>query len=315
MLRNSIRMIISAGFMLAPAGAHAACIAVPSDKILVRDLAAAIPLFRAANAESVIGFSPFPGTTRVLASRDILLAARRFGLAFATGEPVPSVCVQRVVQPLSMQDLNAALWSALGAGTGEEVQLEIVEFSNKPLPLGRLVFQLNGLNRPPANQPGTAVIWTGKLMYDGHSSLSVWAKVRVSVKRQVFLAKRAISETHLIRDDDIVTALVTEFPWPASPPLPSSAIVGKVARHTIPAGTRISPDALDEADAVRPGDIVHVKVISGAAIISLDAVAQSSGTKGERILVHNLSTGKPFRAVIEDREHVIVNAAPASSSL
>ncbi len=308
-------MRMLAGFVLAPAWAHAACLEVPTDKILVRDLATAIPLFRAADPGSVVGYAPFPGTTRVLSSRDILLAARWYGLAFPAGEPAPSVCVERMLQPLSIADLRAALWAALGAGRGEVVQLEIGEFSHQPLPPGRLVFSLAGLNRPPANQPAMFVIWTGKLVYDGHSSLSVWAKVRVSVERQVFLAKRAISERNPIRDDDIVTAVVREFPWPVSASLPSSAIVGKIARYAIPAGARISPDALDDADTVRQGDIVHVKVISGAAIIGLDAVAQSSGAKGERILVHNLSTGKPFRAVIEDREHVIVDATPAASSL
>lgn len=319
MLPNSTRTTIRAARILAvvisaAAGARAACIAVPTDKILVRDLATAIPLFRAADPESVIGFSPFPGATRVLSSRDVLLAARRYGLGFSSGEPVPSVCVERIVQPISIQDLRAALGSAL-AGAGQEVHLEIVEFSNKPVPPGHLVFQLAGLNRPPANQPGTPVIWTGKLVYDAQSSLNVWAKVRVSVQHQVFIAKRTIAERDLIRDDDIVPAVVTEFPWPRSPGLPSSAIVGKAARRAIPAGTRISPDFLDDAEAVRRGDIVHVKVLSGAAIISLDAMAQSSGTKGDRILVHNLSTGKAFRAVIEDREHVIVNATPASNSL
>lgn len=302
------------GFMLAPIMAHA-CIAVATDKILVQDLATAIPLFRAGAAESVIGFSPFPGTTRVLSSRDVVLAARRYGLEFPAGEPVPSVCIERIVQPLSIGDLSAALRSALGAGTGEQAHLEIVEFTNKRLPPGRLVFQLAGLNRPPGNEPGTPVIWTGKLIYDGHSSLSVWAKVRVSVQRQVFLAKRKIREGDTIGSGDIVAAMAAEFPWTAPPLLSSSAIVGKVARHAIPVGTRISPDALDDADQVRQGDIVHVKVISGAATISLDAMAQSSGTKGERILVHNLSTGKPFRAVVEDREHVIVNATPGSSLL
>jgi flagella basal body P-ring formation protein FlgA len=314
MLPSSVRTRVLAGFMLAPAAAHAACLAVSTDKILVRDLATAISLFRDADQDSVIGFSPFPGTTRVLSSRDVLLAARRFGLEFSPSEAVPSLCVERVVAPLSIHDLRTALWSALD-GTSEEVHLEIIEFSNKRVPPGRLVFPLAGLNRPPANQPGAPVIWTGKLIYDGQSSLSVWAKVRISVERQVFLAKRAISERNLIQEDDVATAVVTEFPWPPHPSLPSSAIIGKVARHAIPVGTRISPDGLDDADAVRRGDILHVKVISGAAIIGLDAVAQSSGTKGERILVHNLSTGKPFRAVIEDREHAMVDATPASGSL
>src|SRR5579863_936675 len=119
--------------------ATAACIAVPSDKILARDLSAAIPLFQALDPEAIIGFSPFPGTERVLSSRELLLIVRRYGLAFPAGEPAPSVCIQRIVRSLSIEELRAAMLSAIDNSEG---RLEILEFSNKPLPPGRLVFQL-----------------------------------------------------------------------------------------------------------------------------------------------------------------------------
>jgi len=51
---------------------------------------------------------------------------------------------------------------------------------------------------------------------------------------------------------------------------------------------------------------VHVTVVNGAATITLDAIAQSSGTKGESILVHNPSSGRTFRALIEERGRVKV---------
>lgn len=304
-----------AGFVIVATAARAACLAVPGDKILARDLVPWIPLFQAADPESVIGFAPFPGTTRLLSSRDLLLAARRNGLAVPPSEPVPGVCVERVAQAVSAGDLRAALQSALAAGSGGDVTLEIIAFTNKLLPPGRLVFQLPGLNRPPANSPGTPVIWTGKLLYDGQSSLSVWAKVRLSVQRQVFLAKRAIPERALIRGDDIVEATIAEFPWPESPALSNSGIVGKIARQAIPAGKIITREALSDAEEVMRGDIVHVRVIAGAAVITLDAVSQSSGTKGEGILVHSLATGKAFRAVIEGHDHVVVDATAEPSSL
>src|SRR5271154_4871347 len=93
--------------------ARAACVAVPSDKILARDLSSAIPLFQALDPEAIIGFSPFPGTKRVLSSRDLLLAARSYGLAFPAGEQAPSLCVERIVRSLSIEEVRAALVSAL----------------------------------------------------------------------------------------------------------------------------------------------------------------------------------------------------------
>ena len=74
--------------------AEAACITVPSSDILARDLSTPIPLLRTLAPDTIIGFAPFPGTVRVLSSRDVVLIARRHGLAFPPGETAPS-CVCR----------------------------------------------------------------------------------------------------------------------------------------------------------------------------------------------------------------------------
>jgi flagella basal body P-ring formation protein FlgA len=55
---------------------------------------------------------------------------------------------------------------------------------------------------------------------------------------------------------------------------------------------------------------VHVTVVDGSARLSLDAVAQSSGRKGESILMHNPSTGKNFHAVVEERGKATVRSSP-----
>jgi flagella basal body P-ring formation protein FlgA len=290
--------------------ARAACVAVPSDKILARDLSAAIPLFQALDPEAIIGFSPFPGTKRVLSSRDLLLGARRYGLAFPAGEQATSLCVERIVGSLSMEEVRAALLSALDT---PGVRLDVVEFSNKLLPPGRLVFQLAALNKPPGNNPQTPVIWPGKLMYDDQHSLSLWVKVRISVDREIFLAKEVIPLRAVIRAEQIISTRVPQFPSRESQPSSASAIVGKVARRAIPAGQRIVSEALDDPKDVSQGETVHVKVVDGAATITLAAVAQSSGTKGENILVHNPSSGKNFRAVVEARGKVIVVPTPGST--
>jgi flagella basal body P-ring formation protein FlgA len=303
-MRTAAILVVVAGL------ARAACVAVPSDKILARDLSAAIPLFQTLDPETIIGLSPFPGTERVLSSGDVVLAARRYGLAFPAGEQTPTVCVERVVRPLSIEEVRAALFSALDTPGG---RLEVLEFSNKSLPPGRLVFSLSALNKPPGNNPQTPVIWPGKLMYDDQHSLSVWAKVRISVDREIIVAKDTIPKGEVIRAEQIASTRVPQFPLPESPPSSASGVVGKVARRAIQSGQKIVPEALDDPKDVIQGETVHVKVVDGAATITLDAVAQSSGNKGDRILVHNPSSGKSFRALIEDRSRVIVVTATGST--
>ncbi len=283
--------------------ARAACVAVPSSHILARDLSTALPLFQAVDPDTVIGFAPFPGTVRVLSSRDVVLVARRFGLAFPPGETAPSMCVERTVHHFSFEEVTAALLSALGIA---DVRLELLEFSNQALPPGRLEFQRSGLSKPPANNPETPVIWRGKLAYDDERSLVVWAKVRISVDRDIFLAKESIPKGAVIRASQIATTRLRQFPsLELSLGLPF-VIVGKVARRTLPAGQAVIAEALEDLEDVLQGELVHVQAIDGGASIRFDAIAQSSGQKGEIITVHNPSSGRNFRGMIEGREQVVV---------
>jgi flagella basal body P-ring formation protein FlgA len=282
--------------------ARAACVVVPSGNILVRDISTAIPLFQALDPDTVIGFAPFPGTIRVLSARDVLLIGRRYGLAPPPGEAAGSVCVERIVRYLSMEEVKAALLSALDIA---DVRLEVLEFSNQALPPGRLEFQHSGLNKPPRNNPETPVLWRGNLIYDDQRSLVVWAKVRISVVREIFLATETIPKGAVIRADQVASTPVRQFP--SLEPSPSGpSVIGKVARRALPAGQAIVAEALDDLQDVFRGEMVHVEAIDGGASIRFDAIAQASGQKGEIILVHNPTSGRNFRALIEGREQVVV---------
>jgi flagella basal body P-ring formation protein FlgA len=294
---------------------HAACVAVPSDKILARDLAAAVPLFQALDPESVIGYAPLPGTERVLSSRDLFLAARLSGLSFSAGDLPASLCIERLVRPLSLDAVREALLSAFDSLDRSQIALDIVGFSNQPLPPGRLVFSLAALNKPALSNPQTPIVWPGKLIYAETSSLSVWAKVLISVDAEVFVAKTNIPKGEIIRAEQIATTHVRQFPSLESKRWSGSSIVGRIARRAIPEGQKIEPQALEVARDVIQGETVHVKVIDGAATITLDGIAQSSGTKGDSILVHNPASGKSFRGVIEDRSQILVVPDPQSTPL
>jgi flagella basal body P-ring formation protein FlgA len=286
--------------------ARGACIAVPSGNILARDLSGAVPLFQALDPEAIIGFAPFPGTERILSSHDLVLTGRRYGLAFPPGEPVPSLCIERIVHHLSIEEVRASLISALDIA---DIRLEVLEFSNQPLPPGRLEFQRAALNKPPGNNPQTPVIWRGKLIYDDQHSLTIWAKVKISVDRDMLVAVETIPKGAVIRAEQVATARMQQFPSLEPPRGVPFVAIGKVARRTLPAGQPIVAEALDELEDVLRGETVHVQAIDGGASIRFDAVAQSSGRKGDVIVVHNPSSGRNFRAQIEGREQVVVRGA------
>jgi flagella basal body P-ring formation protein FlgA len=281
----------------------AECVPVAAGKIIARDLAGAVPLFARLDPETVIGFAPFPGVQRVLSARELRLVAERHGL-----DPegsIQSVCVERATNPVDPVQLNQTLVAALGIA---DARLEVLDFSKQLVPAGRLEFSLTGLNKPPADAADAPVVWRGRLAYDGDRSLAVWAKVRITVERPVLLTAEQIAAGTTIRAGQLKMVQAAQFPF-SEPWLDSvSQAEGKIARRQILAGQRIPPAALAEPQDVHRADQVRVRVVDGQATLSLDAVAESSGSKGDAIMIRNPSTGKIFRATVEDKGLAVVRS-------
>ena len=293
-----MRLILS--LILAAAAMPGACVQVSSDKIVVRDLLDAVPLLQELDPNTPVGYAPIPGTERVVSGRELTLIAIRHGVTLTD---IPDVCVARALRAITSAEMQAALEAALSI---PDAQLGVEEFSSQPLPPGRLEFERSTLVQPPPNAPDSPVIWRGKLVYDQHHSVAVWAKVRIAVDRPMFLAAEDIPAGTVVRDVEVKAATVHEFPF-SGPLLDSSAeIVGKVARRIIRAGQRITASALEEPKDVVRGDIVQVRVIDGPATLSFDGIAASSGKKGDTILVHNSASGRNFRAVVEEKGKAVV---------
>jgi flagella basal body P-ring formation protein FlgA len=293
---------ISAGALLA-----SECIRVSSNAIAVGDLAGAVPLLRSLDPKTVIGFTPVPGVERILSTRELLAIARQQGLQPEAGVQVPSVCVERAAYPIDPEQLDRVLQTALGVPAAH---LVVLDFSRQPVPAGRMEFSISGLNKPPDDAPSSPIIWRGRLVYEGQRSLSIWAKVRVTVERGALIASEQIPAGSEVGAGQVEMRVAEEFPF-SLPALDSvSQAVGKTTRRTIPAGQRIAAAALMETSDVVRGATVRVEAIDGQALLTLDAVAESSGRKGDQVTLRNPSTGRTFRGIVQDKGKVIVRPSP-----
>jgi flagella basal body P-ring formation protein FlgA len=295
--------------ILAALSAHAACTSVPSDRMVARDLAGAVALFRGLDPETPVGFAPMSGTQRILAGRQLILLARQHGVMVSPGAVIPDVCVQREAHVISRDEMKTALLAALGM---VDADLDLMEFTTQALPPGRLEFQRGALNKPPPNAPESPIIWRGRLIYDDQHSAIVWAKVRITVERQILIAAEEIPARTVVRAEQIKIASGRQFPFSGPSMDSSEQAIGKVARRSIPAGQRIVPGALEEQKEVARGEKVHVRVIDGLATLSFEGIAESAGKKGESILVHNPASGRNFRAIIEEKGKVVVRPSPGA---
>lgn len=292
-------MRLAAIIFVFAAFSRAACVAVAGDRITAADLAPAVPIFQTIDGAIPLGFAPLPGTQRILSNRELVLLAQKNGLKL---EGLTSgVCVERIMKPIVRADLQAALIGALGV---PDAELEIVEFSSQPVPPGQLEFQRSGLAPPsPAN---ALAMWRGRLRYDGQHSVGIWAKVKVTVSARQFVAAEDIAAGTVIREDQIKETEARQFPFAEPAPAAIADIAGKVTRRRIAAGERIVSRALDVPKEVHSGEMVHVKVIDGTAVLSFDGVAEGAGRAGDSVWVHNPTSGKNFKAVVDGKGRVVV---------
>jgi flagella basal body P-ring formation protein FlgA len=284
--------------------AHGDCISVSADRIVATDLAKTFPLLASVDPSAVFGYSPNPGGRRILEAHQITRFARRYGLPIDGS--FHDICVERHAKPISREELTHALQEALGSVS---VRLEVLDFSSQPFPPGKLIFSRNGLSKPPESAPESSVLWRGKLVYGGGRSFAVWARVRVTQECTWFVATESIPGGTTIRPEHVEQIFGWRFPFPGDSIRSLDGIIGKTTRRSILIGRRFTPEVLAEPLDVARGETIQVVVREGEAELSFRAIAQTSGRRGDAILLRNPSNGRNFRAVVEKKGHAVVRPA------
>jgi hypothetical protein len=218
------------------------CHLVDGDRILGRDLAAAVQALDGLDPAAEIAHAPVPGVQRLFRPEEILRVAREHSLQ-APDRPV-EICFERKTQLLTAEWLQPVIERALGTSGA---RVEILDFSRNPVPQGTLEFSRGALTAAGA--------WRGRMLYGEGRSIPVWVRVRVT-------------------DGE------------SGAPLP------------------LGPAAASRE--VNRGDTVRVEVWSGRALVAFDSKAESSGRKGDMVLVQNPDNSRRLLARVEDKGKVVV---------
>ena len=296
--------------LVLPVSLLAECVAVDGDNILARHLAGRMAAFRALNPEEPLGLAPAAGVNRFLTADELRKMAERAGLELSAATPL---CITQSLETLSREAIENALRASLApAGPPGKVALEVLDYSRHALPGGRLEFPLSALNRPPGGDTRAPVYWRGRIRQPGGRSYPVWAKVRVSVR-----AARVVAAVELPAGSAILPSALRldEIDEPPShnsggstPSTDPAEFAGRVTRRKIRAGEPVHIGMLLARRDVERGQSVAVEVRSGAARLTFDGRAESTGKTGDQILVRNQTTGKRFRATIDGPGRVSVGA-------
>ncbi len=287
-----------------------ACISVDGDKILVRDLALALPEFAAVDLAQVIGFAPIPGTTRILRSGEIVRLAKSLKVPVEPGT-IRDVCFEGAAAVLTEDQIRTAITAAVGLPI---VKLNIIDFSRSPVPAGRLELSVNSLVHSSVQSADFPITWRGRLVSESGHSFPVWVKMTLEVKAQAVIAVKELNRGQVLAPSDVGIAEEAFYPLPDGLVTRLEDAIGEELRCGVPAGRPIARPILDHAKEVLQGETVHVDSISGKAHISFDAVAQSAGRKGDLIQIQN-PNGRSFQARVVDKGRVEVRSASENANV
>lgn len=289
--------MIATAFLLASMAT--ACLPVDGERITARDLFPAGAVFAALPPETPFGYAPAPGAKRIFRAVELQRLAAPHDLSL---DPSVLVCVARLAEPLTAERLLASMRVSLA---NPAARIELVEFTRFSAPRGEIEFPPAGLRRPPARDPGAAVLWQGFVRYDGRRRFPLWAKVKITINSTRVVADRDIRAGTLIEAGQV--RMETSEGFPASEPIATSIeeVVGRALRRAVVAGSPIALKLLQQAKAVERGEPVRVEASIGSATVGMVGRAVTSGSIGDTVVVRNLNSGKSFRARV-DREGAVV---------
>jgi len=282
-----------------------ACEFVSGEQIFAANLSRALPVFSALPQDTVIGYSPAPGTRRVLQLSEL----KRIGAQYGIPVPMEShACFEWKAQPITEDAVRTAIRESLRAPAA---QVEILAMSKAPAPDGQLVFPQSGLSAATNIDPSTPVTWRGYVQYSSPRRFAVWARVRVSAAMPRVIARTPLSAGKPVAKEQVRLETSDDFPLRNDTARSLEEVIGRIARRAVRAGLPVLRSDLAEAFQVERGDTVQVMVIAGAAQLELDAEAEASGRQGDMIPLRNPSSGKLFRARIDGKGRAVVMVGAA----
>jgi flagella basal body P-ring formation protein FlgA len=271
------------------------CQFVNNDQILAADLAKTVPSFGAVPKDAIIGYSPAPGSRRVIQFDEL----KRIGARYNITIPAEAgACFEWKLRPVEREAAEAAMRDSMHA---PDARIEFLEISKGLAPEGKLEFPVSGLTASTGIDASTPVMWRGYVHYARNHRYSVWARVRVSVTSKRVLAAQQIAPGEPLQDYQVRLETYDDFPLRNDIARNLQEVVGRIPRRTIREGLPVLRTDLAEPFQVQRGELVAVTAIAGAAQLGLDAIAEGSGRQGDVISLKNPVSGKKFRARIEGK--------------
>lgn len=292
--------LLTLSMLLNPNG----CATIHGDQITGEDLVKALPVFSVMPGDAVIALSPVPGVRRVFAYPELARIGKKYGIDAPANA---RACFEWKMQPLTEDAVRAAMRETLES---PDARVTILAMSKAQIPEGKLVFPLSGLAASTNVEPTTPVTWRGEVLYHSAHTITVWARVRISATMTRVVAREMILPGKPVSASAVRLETLEDFPLRDNFARNLDEVVGRLPLHAIQPESPVLRVDLREPFQVQRGEDVRVTAISGAAQLTLQAVAETSGKQGDLITLKNPQTGKTFSARVDGKGQALVVTGP-----
>jgi flagella basal body P-ring formation protein FlgA len=279
---------------------------VERDRITAGQLARVIPAWADVAPATVLAYAPRPGARRHVARSELVRWGRDQGLDLEHPSLPESLLVRRASRQLSSAEARDLVLNSLAAGfetSKDKIHVEIENYRPTLLPAGDLDFKSSPrnliLNRvtPLPIEWVDADGWTGRFL----------VRASVTVQGQYAVAKRGLPAGTELRPDDL---RFEQGPLPGAPErfaVSPPDVNGMELRGSLPAGRPLDRRLLVAAKTIKRGDLIQIRMRSGAVVLQTPAQAEESGSVGAQIRCRNLDSGRRIVARVVSQKIVEVS--------
>jgi flagella basal body P-ring formation protein FlgA len=285
-------------FLLAVNSVPAVCRAIDTETVVAHDVAAVIPAFAQLPGDFLLGYVNASGTPRIFRGSDLERIAKNRGVDL---HGLPDVCLARRTFLPQPGQLREAMLAELKIPAAK---IEIVSSSQHLAPTGELVFPRAGLQLPAV--PSSDAIWHGYVLYGDNLKFPVWARARITASMTRVVAVTDLAVGKLIQANQIRLESCEDSPLDELTARNLDEVIGYMPKSPLKAATPIRKSQIERPADIKQGDVIRVDVFEGGAHLMLEARAETTGSKGSKIMVKNDSSGKSFQALVTGKDQAMV---------
>lgn len=268
------------------------CLAVEGPAVRVSALLPFIDRTPALPMDRVLASTPDPGTRRWITATEL----RQWGLSPQANFGEPGICVERRLRPLQGEGVKNEILAALHSKLGNVQLLGITSVQPSLSPEGHLSFPPAGLQLLAADDGVCSFLWRGAVRYDEHRHTPIKVLGRYQAEAVHFVARRDLHAGDVLGPEDYEKIAKLGCPQGVETSLNSPD--GSIMRRALSRGEVINAAMLKAPPVVEEGAVIRVLASAGGASVSIEAIAEGPGRRGESIFVVNKDNGKRIRVLL-----------------